>query len=129
MSVATLTKKILHAALFYEIWDAMKVTFRHMFHRPITFQYPREQRTLPDTHRGALSLLRYDDGPGLHLKTPFLDEARYFDSRILTMDAEELSRLRWKEIAMIPQSAMIAGTGKMWTCQNQCAFAAAPTKP
>jgi NADH-quinone oxidoreductase subunit I len=32
-----------------------------MFHKPITFQYPREQRTLPDTHRGALALLRYDD--------------------------------------------------------------------
>ena len=62
MSVGRLTKKILHAALFYEIWDAMKVTFRHMFHRPITFQYPREQRAIPDAHRGALSLLRYDDG-------------------------------------------------------------------
>ncbi|MDP1947689.1 MAG: NADH-quinone oxidoreductase subunit NuoI [Nitrospirota bacterium] len=52
---------MLHAALFYEIWDAMKVTFKHMFHKPITFQYPREQRVLPDTHRGALALLRYDD--------------------------------------------------------------------
>jgi NADH-quinone oxidoreductase subunit I len=62
MSVVALTKKILQAALFYEIWDAMKVTFKHMFHRPITFQYPREQRTIPDTHRGALGLLRYDDG-------------------------------------------------------------------
>ena len=61
MRVAALTKQILQAALFYEIWDAMKVTFKHMFHKPITFQYPREQRTLPDTHRGALALLRYDD--------------------------------------------------------------------
>jgi len=33
-------------------------------------------------------VLRYDDAPGLHVKTPFLDEARYFDSRILTLDAE-----------------------------------------
>ena len=62
MSVGTLSKKILQAALFYEIWDAMKVTFKHMFRKPITFQYPREQRTMPDTHRGALALLRYDDG-------------------------------------------------------------------
>jgi NADH-quinone oxidoreductase subunit I len=62
MSVGALTKKVIQAALFHEIWDAMKVTFRHMFHRPITFQYPREQRTIPDTHRGALGLLRYDDG-------------------------------------------------------------------
>ena len=62
MSVVAWTKKLLEAALFYEIWDAMKVTFKHMFHRPITFQYPREQRTIPDGHRGALGLLRYDDG-------------------------------------------------------------------
>lgn len=62
MSVGTVTKKILQAALFQEIWEAMKVTFKHMFHRPITFQYPREQRVIPDTHRGALGLLRYDDG-------------------------------------------------------------------
>src|SRR5581483_246352 len=62
MSVGVLAKKVLQAALFYEIWDAMKVTFKHMFHRPITFQYPREHRTIPDTHRGALGLLRYDDG-------------------------------------------------------------------
>jgi membrane protease subunit HflC len=33
-------------------------------------------------------ILRSDDSPGLHLKAPFLDEARYFDSRILTLDQE-----------------------------------------
>jgi modulator of FtsH protease HflC len=33
-------------------------------------------------------ILRHDDKPGLHLKTPFVDEVRYFDSRILTLDAE-----------------------------------------
>jgi len=33
-------------------------------------------------------VLRYDEAPGLHVKTPFLDEVRYFDSRILTLDAE-----------------------------------------
>ena len=48
--------------LFREIWDAMKVTFKHMLHRPVTFQYPREKRTIPDAHRGALGLLRYDNG-------------------------------------------------------------------
>ncbi len=32
-------------------------------------------------------VLRYDDGPGIHFKPPFLDEARYFDSRILTLDS------------------------------------------
>lgn len=33
-------------------------------------------------------VLRYDDGPGLHVKTPFLDKVVYFDSRLLTLDAE-----------------------------------------
>lgn len=31
-------------------------------------------------------VLRYDDKPGLHVKTPFIDELRYFDSRTLTLD-------------------------------------------
>ena len=58
----SLSKKILDAVFFREIWDAMKVTFKHMLHRPMTFEYPREKRTIPDAHRGALGLLRYDDG-------------------------------------------------------------------
>jgi len=33
-------------------------------------------------------VIRYDDGPGLHLKTPFLDTVRYYSSQILTLDAE-----------------------------------------
>lgn len=33
-------------------------------------------------------ILRHEDKPGLHLKTPFVDDARYFDSRILTIDAD-----------------------------------------
>ena len=33
-------------------------------------------------------VLRFNDASGMHFKTPFLDEARFFDSRILTLDAE-----------------------------------------
>ena len=33
-------------------------------------------------------VIRYDDKPGLHFKTPFVDSVRYFDARILNMDAE-----------------------------------------
>lgn len=33
-------------------------------------------------------VLRYDDKPGLHFKTPFLDETRFFDARILTLDSD-----------------------------------------
>ena len=62
MGSSNATKKFFDAVLFREIWNAMKVTFKHMFHRPITFQYPREKRIIPDAHRGALGLLRYDDG-------------------------------------------------------------------
>lgn len=47
---------------FSEIRTAMRVVLRHMFTKPVTFQYPREKRTIPDAHRGALGLLRYDDG-------------------------------------------------------------------
>lgn len=33
-------------------------------------------------------VVRYDDKPGLHFKTPFVDSVRYFDARILNLDAE-----------------------------------------
>jgi membrane protease subunit HflC len=33
-------------------------------------------------------VIRYDDQPGLHLKTPFLDAVRLYSSQILTLDAE-----------------------------------------
>lgn len=33
-------------------------------------------------------VIRYNDTPGLHFKTPFVDTVRYYDRRILTLDAE-----------------------------------------
>ena len=51
-----------NALSFSEVRTAMRVVLRHMFVKPVTFQYPREKRTIPDAHRGALGLLRYDDG-------------------------------------------------------------------
>ncbi len=33
-------------------------------------------------------VIRYDDQPGLHFKTPFLDSVRFYSSQILTLDAE-----------------------------------------
>ena len=62
MGNETTTKKFFDAILFREFWHAAKVTFKHLLHRPMTFQYPREKRTIPDAHRGALCLLRYEDG-------------------------------------------------------------------
>ncbi len=57
-------KKFLDAVLFREILAAMIVPFKHMFVKEVTFQYPREKRIIPDAHRGALGLLRYDKGEG-----------------------------------------------------------------
>jgi len=33
-------------------------------------------------------VIRYDDKPGLHIKTPFLDAVRFYSAQILTLDAE-----------------------------------------
>lgn len=33
-------------------------------------------------------ILRHDESPGIHVKMPFVDDARYFDSRVLTLDAD-----------------------------------------
>ena len=32
-------------------------------------------------------VIRYDDQPGLHVKTPFLDAVRLYSAQILTLDA------------------------------------------
>ena len=58
----SLLREVWDALSFSEIRTAMKVVLKHMFVKPVTFQYPREKRTIPDAHRGALGLLRYDDG-------------------------------------------------------------------
>ena len=55
-------KSLVRQFTFAEIIPAMIITFKHMFVKPVTFQYPREERQLPDGHRGALALLRYRDG-------------------------------------------------------------------
>src|SRR3989475_3665142 len=56
-------KAWLKTIIFYEILVGMNATLRHLLHyKPITLQYPHEKRTLPDSYRGMLSLLRYDDG-------------------------------------------------------------------
>jgi NADH-quinone oxidoreductase subunit I len=56
-------KSWLKTIIFYEILIGMKATLRHLIHyKPITLQYPHEKRVLPDTFRGMLALLRYDDG-------------------------------------------------------------------
>src|SRR5438445_592154 len=66
----SMTEKTEEKSLLREVWDAlsfseirtaMRVALKHMFVKPVTFQYPREKRTIPDAHRGAPGLLRSDD--------------------------------------------------------------------
>jgi len=54
-------KRLIRQIFFLEIMAGMTATFRHLFVRPITIQYPHEKRTLPNGYRGFIGLLRYDD--------------------------------------------------------------------
>lgn len=55
-------KELFDKIIFREILNGLKLTFKHMFVREVTLQYPHQKLALPDTHRGALCLLRYEDG-------------------------------------------------------------------
>jgi NADH-quinone oxidoreductase subunit I len=47
---------------FTEILKGLGLTFKHMFVKPITQQYPHQKPDLPDGYRGVIVHLRYDDG-------------------------------------------------------------------
>jgi len=57
-----MVKKFLSDVLFKEILKGLKQTFSHYFVKEVTVQYPHVKVPLPDTHRGALCLLNYEDG-------------------------------------------------------------------
>jgi len=57
-----MVRSLLDNVLFKEILKGLKLTFSHYFVKDITIQYPHEKTPLPDTHRGALGLLKYEDG-------------------------------------------------------------------
>jgi NADH-quinone oxidoreductase subunit I len=48
--------------MFREMGQGLALTLRNMFRRPITVQYPEEQRLTPPRHRGRHILHRYDNG-------------------------------------------------------------------
>jgi NADH-quinone oxidoreductase subunit I len=48
--------------MFREIAQGMTLTLRTMFRKPITVQWPEEQRPTPARHRGRHILHRYDNG-------------------------------------------------------------------
>lgn len=49
-------------------------------------------------------ILRHDDPPGLHVKMPFVDQVRYFDARILTLDADPQSFLTFEKKPVLVDS-------------------------
>ena len=52
----------LNKVFFGEIVKGLGLTFKHLFEKSITQQYPHTKPLLPDGYRGIMSLLRYDDG-------------------------------------------------------------------
>ncbi len=54
--------KWVNALFFTEILSGLGLTFRHMFVKPITEEYPHQKRPLPAGYRGVIVHLRYDDG-------------------------------------------------------------------
>ena len=58
MGIQDLFKKI----FMVEILKGLSLTFRHLFKKTVTIQYPREKRVLPPGYRGIMSLLYYSDG-------------------------------------------------------------------
>ena len=53
----------------------------------LSFAYKVDQRERAIVVRFG-KVIRFDDTPGLRFKVPFIDNVRFFDSRILTLDAE-----------------------------------------
>jgi NADH-quinone oxidoreductase subunit I len=48
--------------MFRELIGGLRTTLRAMTNKPITIQYPEEQRPVPPRHRGRHILHRYDNG-------------------------------------------------------------------
>jgi NADH-quinone oxidoreductase subunit I len=48
--------------MFREMIGGLRITMREMLARPVTVQYPEEQRPVPSRHRGRHILHRYDNG-------------------------------------------------------------------
>ena len=48
--------------LLWELLQGLVITFRHMFARKITVQYPEEKTPLSPRFRGLHAQMRYDDG-------------------------------------------------------------------
>jgi len=90
-------KKFLHQVLFLEILAGMAATFKHLFVRPITIQYPHEKRVLPNGYRGFIALLRYDDGTEKCVGCDLCEAA--CPSRVITVISAEMEGQPMKRFA------------------------------
>ncbi|MBJ6748806.1 NADH-quinone oxidoreductase subunit NuoI [Geomonas anaerohicana] len=45
-----------------EILTGLSITFRHIFRKPVTVQFPEERRAMPERFRGSIVLTRDPDG-------------------------------------------------------------------
>ena len=54
--------RLLKTVFLLEILRGLMLTFRHLFARPVTVQYPHERPEVAKRFRGVMSLLRYQDG-------------------------------------------------------------------
>ncbi len=62
MSLRTKLSMLRDQVFLREILDALILTFRHTRVKEVTLQYPHQKPQLPSTHRGALGLLKYENG-------------------------------------------------------------------
>jgi NADH-quinone oxidoreductase subunit I len=56
------TRQFLKSFLFIELWQGLSVTWRHMFGKKITIQYPEEKTPMSPRFRGLHALRRYPNG-------------------------------------------------------------------
>lgn len=55
-------KNFLRTIFLVEILQGLWFTLCHIFHKPITIQYPDEKREVYPRYRGLHALMKYDDG-------------------------------------------------------------------
>lgn len=60
--IKILTRYYLKSFLFLELLSGLKVTFRHLFTKKITVQFPEEKTPISPRFRGLLALRRYPNG-------------------------------------------------------------------
>ncbi len=64
MQVKRVRRSFLHRLYLPSVFQGLVVTFRHMFRKKDTMQYPEETRSFGDRYRGVPALVEDQDGRG-----------------------------------------------------------------